>query len=310
MIQETFLAGPEDSDQRLDIFLVEKLKRWAEQNRDFRSLSFSRTSIQDLIKRGKASVSGKAQKANYRLTCGEKVSVTLEDPLTPEEKIRPEAIPLDIFYEDDQILVVNKPCGLLVHPAAGITSGTLVNALLNHCKRLSTVNTRLRPGIVHRLDRETSGLMVVAKDNRSHRHLAEQFHNRQVKKRYVALVEGSVQFEEGSIDAPLARHRIYREKKSVQFSGSAKQALTVYKVLQRFPRSTLVALYPETGRTHQLRVHMAYLGHPLMGDEKYGEKKSFPRLALHAQSLRFIHPKNEAELEFSSLIPEEFFIGL
>jgi len=194
---------------------------------------------------------------------------------------------------------------MTVHPGAGCPKGTLVNALLHHCNELSSLNDRSRPGIVHRLDRDTSGLIAIAKNNRTHALLAKQFENRIVQKSYVALVEGDVQFDEGVIDAPLGPDPHHREKRSV-LSDGAKDAKTFYKVLQRMKGVSLVLLTPKTGRTHQLRVHMAHLGHPILGDDKYGKSQSFSRLALHAKTIAFIHPRTNQCIEFSSPAPAEF----
>ncbi|HNV23576.1 MAG TPA: RluA family pseudouridine synthase, partial [Candidatus Omnitrophota bacterium] len=213
---------------------------------------------------------------------------------------------LDIFYEDSFLLVINKPVGMTVHPASGCYTGTLVNALLHYSKELSDVNDAMRPGIVHRLDKETSGLMLVAKDNITHTKLAKQFERREIKKKYIALVEGDVLCDEGKVDVPIGRNPFHHEKKAVSYEDSAKQAITFYQVLKRDHAVTMIALFPQTGRTHQLRVHMKHLGHPILGDDKYGHKNKFPRLALHAQSISFFHPRTKDFLEFSSAIPIEF----
>ena len=288
-------VNEDHANERLDVFLTQHLPDVP-----------SRTFIKKLIETGQVKVNQTLVKAHYKVAVGDEVVVNFSLSEVPDSSVKPEAIDLDIFYEDDYLIVINKPVGLLVHPASGQYSGTLVNALLYHSRKLSDVNSQLRPGIVHRLDRETSGLIVVAKDNKTHVQLAEQFEERLVHKRYAALVEGSIEFDEGKIDVPLGRHPRYREKKSVQFSKMAKDAVTIYRVIKRISKITLVALYPQTGRTHQLRVHMAYLGHPILGDDKYGKESSFPRLALHAQSLGFTHPKTGCFLEFTTLLPEAF----
>lgn len=285
----------ENSQQRLDVYLSKLLP-------DAPSRSF----VKDLIEGGQVKVNKKSVKAHYKVCADDVVDVNVPEEVFLDENIKPEKIPLDVFYEDEDLLVINKPSGMLVHPAQGCYTGTLVNALLYHCQYLSDVNTSFRPGIVHRLDRETSGLMVIAKNNKTHANLARQFEKRHVKKRYIALVEGSIEFDEGLIDASLGRHPRHREKKSVVFDEDARKAKTFYRVVKRFDRATLVALYPQTGRTHQLRVHMAYLGHPILGDDKYGKRNLFPRLALHAQSLGFFHPGTTKFCEFSCLPPQEF----
>jgi 23S rRNA pseudouridine1911/1915/1917 synthase len=193
-----------------------------------------------------------------------------------------------------------------VHPASGSQSGTLVNALMYHYQELSDVNGPVRPGIVHRLDRDTSGLLLIAKTNMAHARLGRQFEKHTIMKRYVARVQGKVQFDQGAINVPLERHYKYHDQRQVARKGEGKEAITLYEVLKRFSKSTLVALYPETGRTHQLRVHMKHLGHPILGDEKYGQKISFSRLALHAQSIGFIHPITKCYVEFSCPVPQEF----
>ena len=284
----------ENKDLRLDIFLTKNLP-------DISSRNF----IKNLIESNMVTVNGRQVKAHYKICPGDEIKVKI--PKITTDHIEPENIPLDIFYEDEEILIVNKPVGMMVHPASGQYSGTLVNALLHHCKNLSCVNEPLRPGIVHRLDKETSGLMIVAKNNSAHVNLARQFERHAVHKRYIASVEGLVEFDEGLIDAPLTRHPRHREKKAVAFNDEAKHAETFYRVLKRFEKTTLLALFPRTGRTHQLRVHMTHLGHPILGDEKYGKKKSFGRLALHAQSIGFLHPKTSKYIEFSTKIPGEFF---
>lgn len=281
---------------RLDVFLAQQLTEIP-----------SRTFIQKMIEAGQVKVNQKAVKAHYKVVTGDEIRV--EVPATDDSfgNIKPENIPLDIFYEDQWLIVVNKPAGMLVHPAQGSRSGTLVNALLHHYQTLSDVNASFRPGIVHRLDRETSGLMLVAKDNVTHVRLARQFEKHRIQKQYLALVAGHVKFDEGVIDAPLGRHHIFWDKRGVSFEEEAKDAKTFYRVLKRFAKPvTLVALFPESGRTHQLRVHMTFLGHPILGDDKYGDKNSFPRLALHAQGIRFLHPQTQCEIEFFSVAPKEF----
>ncbi len=295
MPTRTFKVDPENSQVRLDVFLTEHLTEVP-----------SRTFAQKLIAAGQVCVNQKKVKAHYKLSPGDEV--TVEDfKIVSRQSLKAEDIPLDIVYEDDCLLLVNKPAGLLVHPAnAANPSGTLVNALLHHCRKLSTVDEETRPGIVHRLDRETSGLVLVAKDNKTHAHLSEQFQSRQVFKKYLAIVEGVVQFDEGVVDAALGRDRRYYDRKRISFEDDAKEAQTYYRTLKRFKSRSLVALFPKTGRTHQLRVHMAYLGHPILGDTKYGKRHTFPRLALHAQAIGFLHPRTKQYIEFSVHTPPEF----
>ncbi len=277
---------------RLDIFLSKNLP-------DTPSRSF----VQTLIKSQAVTVNGKVVKSHHQVSTGDGIEVSAA--VAPKTDIEPENIPLDIFYEDECLLIVNKPCGMTVHPASGQYTQTLVNALLYHCESLSDMNTDVRPGIVHRLDKETSGLILIAKNNKTHAFLAEQFEQHTIRKQYIAIVEGVVEFDEGFIDAPLGRHPRHREKRAVVYAQS-KEAQTLYRVKKRKKDKTLIALFPQTGRTHQLRVHMAHLGHPILGDEKYGKKSSFFRLALHAQAIGFIHPQRLKYLEVSSRTPNEF----
>lgn len=307
--QHAFQVDAADGQKRLDVFLTENLTE-----------APSRTFIKKLIDEGHVTVDGKVVKAHYKVAVGQKVIVTVAE-INRGPLVLAEDIPLDIFYEDEFLLVVNKPAGMLVHPVHGVHNGTLVNALMYHCRQLSDVNTAsededgfsspanvalIRPGIVHRLDRETSGLLVVAKDNKTHVGLARQFERHQVRKKYVAVVKGTVNFDEGVIDVPLGRHPRHWDKKAVSFEDGSKEAKTFYRVIRRFEsKMTLMALFPESGRTHQLRVHMAHLGHPILGDEKYGGAGTFPRMALHAQGIRFRHPLHPWQMEFSSAIPAE-----
>jgi len=301
MATHTFKVDAGFDHIRLDVFLAKNLLE-----------SPSRTFVQKLIECGHVRVNEVAVKAHHKVITGDDVFVDVQQDFLTPKYVSPENIPLDIFYEDDFLIVVNKPRGMMVHPAQGCYTGTLVNALLHYSVKLSEVNTDMRPGIVHRLDKETSGLMIVAKDNITHARLAKQFQRRQVKKQYIALVEGEVEFDEGMIDRPIGRDYHHRDKKAVQYHEKAKDSTTVYRVLRRVKGVTLVALFPKTGRTHQLRVHMAYIHHPILGDDKYGKKCSFSRLALHAQSIGFRHPQYKTYLECSSKPPEEFLnrVGL
>ncbi len=283
--------------QRLDVFLA---KHWP--------AAASRSHVRKLIEDGAVRVNGEAAtKVHRKIASGDEVRIVSERPEPVARELQAEPIPLDVFYEDDDLLVINKPAGLLVHPVQGRYSGTLVNALLHHCRTLADRNAEeIRPGIVHRLDRETSGLLVAAKNNMAHARLSKQFAQHKIHKRYVALVQGRLEFDEGVIDAPMGRHPQHWDKRAVSYAGMSKEAVTVYRVLRRLPEATLVALSPQSGRTHQLRVHMAHLGHTILGDDKYGKAGSFPRLALHAQALGFIHPKTRMFMEFSCVLPEEF----
>ncbi len=295
----SYNVASEFHGKRLDIFLAQSIP-------DVPSRNF----VQDLIKEGKVLVNGQIKKPNQKVYGQDRIDVDFPDEIEqPWDDLAAENIPLDIFFEDDDLLVINKPVGMIVHPASGTYSGTLVNALLYHCRdQLSQVNSAIRPGIVHRLDRETSGLMVVAKNDKTHVNLSRQFEKRIVRKKYIALVEGHVQFDEGVIDASLGKHPRYHDKVAIAAEGEARKAKTFYAVDKRYKHCTLVSLFPKTGRTHQLRVHMAYLGHPILGDDKYGRKETFPRLALHAQGLGFFHPGTTRYLEFSCRPPSEFFL--
>jgi 23S rRNA pseudouridine1911/1915/1917 synthase len=279
--------------QRLDVFLAGK----------FHGL-YSRSFIKRLIDKGLVFVNGRPCRAHQRLRLNQTVEVVIPQDEDESGGILPQDIPLEIKFEDEHLLVVNKPAGMVVHPTESLTKDTLVNALLFHCQRLSWLGGPLRPGIVHRLDKDTSGLLVVAKDEPTHLALSEQFRQHQVKRRYVALVEGEVSADEGLIELPIGRHPRNRKKMSVAFRN-AKRAKTIYRVLSRLKDVTLLELSPLTGRTHQLRVHLAYMGFPILGDSKYGSKKRVSRLALHAAGLGFFHPRSGQFLEFECEIPQD-----
>jgi 23S rRNA pseudouridine1911/1915/1917 synthase len=234
------------------------------------------------------------------------VLVDIELADYPDERIKPEAVALDIVYEDEDIIALNKPAGMTVHPASGHYGGTLLNALVHHVGELSDVNGPKRPGIVHRLDKETSGVILVAKTNMAHARLAKQFEAHTVEKKYVAIVEGVVQFDEGVVQAPIGQHAKYHDMRCIAPEGEGKPAVTYYQVLKRHKDRTLIALFPETGRTHQLRLHMRHIKHPILGDDKYGHKGTFSRLALHAQAIFFVHPTNNDPMEISVPLPQEF----
>lgn len=292
MKEYTFIIRAGESNQRLDLYLTKHLSR-----------TISRSRIQKLIEEGFIKVDGKLTKPHHNLKAGEEISVVVPPPAKSE--VKAEQIPLDITYEDDQLLVVNKPPGMVVHPAAGNYSGTLVNALLSHCKRLSGVGGVLKPGIVHRLDKDTSGLLVVAKTDQAHQGLTKQFKEQKVLKKYVAVVEGSMAFDEHIIDEPVGRPSGYRRKITVVQAGG-RDAVTHYKVLQRFSGFSLVELMPKTGRTHQIRAHMAYIGHPVVGDREHGRRSNLiGRQALHAKTLGFHHPLSGQYLEFTTELPED-----
>lgn len=277
-----------------------------------RLAGISRARAQKLLEEGLVTVSGARRKANYRAVAGEHLEMEIPE-LKPSELL-PEAIPLEILYEDDDLLVLNKPRGLVVHPAAGHSSGTLVNALLHHCPVLSGVGGYARPGIVHRLDKDTSGVLVVTKSDRAHLSLAEQFRKHSVTREYLAIVHGSVADEQGVIKAAIARHPKERKKNAVVPAGMGRNAVTRYRVLERFACFTLLALRLETGRTHQIRVHLAFIGHAVVNDPVYGPKKRHgpvrdgmsPGQLLHARCLGFNHPADGRYVEFSAAPPQEF----
>ena len=268
----------------------------------------SRSYIQKLLKEQKITVNGSTVKANYKVQEGDEISVAVPDIKEPD--ILPEDIPLDILYEDDDVLIVNKPKGMVVHPSAGHTSGTLVNAIMFHCKdNLSGINGVLRPGIVHRIDKDTTGALLVCKNDNAHRNLAEQLKEHSIRRRYRAIVAGVLKEDEGTIEGPIGRHPIDRKKMAVNYKNG-KDAVTHYKVLERFGDYTYIQCELETGRTHQIRVHMASIGHPLVGDEVYGPKKCpFKGLqgqTLHARTLGIIHPTTGKYLEVNAPLPEYF----
>lgn len=264
----------------------------------------SRTQIQQWIKEGNILVNGEVVKPNYKVsTAG---TITIEEPELEELDVMPEDLQLNIVYEDEHILVVNKPRGMVVHPAKAHAHGTLVNGLMYHCKDLSGINGVLRPGIVHRIDKDTSGLLLVAKSDQAHIGLVEQLMDRSVKREYVALVHGHIPHNHGTIDAPIGRDD--RERKNMAITDKGKAAITHFTVLERFGNFTLVTCTLETGRTHQIRVHMKYIGHPLVGDPKYGLRKDqrFDGQALHAKTVGFTHPITAEYMEFTTEPPEEF----
>lgn len=264
---------------------------------------FSRSQLQKWIKDGHVLVNGKQVKSKYQLAVGDQVEIVPEQPQKID--LEPEDIPLDIVYEDDDVIVVNKPQGMVVHPAPGHPDHTLVNALLYHSP-LSTINGEFRPGIVHRIDKDTSGLLMVAKNDMAHRSLAAQLKAKTNKREYVALVHGVIKENQGTIDAPLGRSLKDRKKQAVVADG--RHAVTHFRVLERFRHYTLVACRLETGRTHQIRVHMKYIGHPLAGDPLYGPRKTLPGNGqyLHARLLGFKHPRTGKQMTFTAPLPEYF----
>ena len=265
----------------------------------------SRTMIQEMINRGLVSVNGKITKASYKTKLNDQIEIMIED--NTELDIEPENIPLKIVYEDKDIIVVDKPTGMIVHPSPGIINGTLVNALLYHCKDLSGINGVNRPGIVHRIDKETSGLLMIAKNDAAHRSLSNQLKTHSVTRRYVALVHGVIPHVQGKIDAPIGRNPNDRQSMTVTRTNS-KNAVTNFTVIKRYKNMSMIECRLETGRTHQIRVHMSYIGYQVYGDPKYGRRKddfSYGQF-LHAKKLGFIHPATQKYMEFESELPDYF----
>lgn len=291
---EPIIYRAEQAGERLDLFLTRQQP------------AMSRAHIQKLIAEGSVLAGGKMRKANYKLHDGEQVSFALPEPEPAE--IQAENIPLDVLYEDADIIVVNKARGMVVHPAAGIRTGTLVNALLYHCRDLSGINGQIRPGIVHRLDKDTSGVMVCAKNDNAHINLAEQIRTKTAHRVYWAIVYGNIKEEAGIIKGDIGRHPTDRKKMAI-VRENGKPAVTHFKVLERFGAYTLTECRLETGRTHQIRVHMASIGHPLVNDPKYGPKKASPFAiagqALHSLRLTLRHPATGKEMSFEAPLPED-----
>jgi len=286
----------EQRRKRLDLLLTD----YAAAN----NLGVSRTNIQRLILEGRVFLNSKPiKKPNYKVKPGEHIQVIL--PEKEAAKLLAEQIFLEVIYEDNDLAIINKQTGLVVHPAPGNRKHTLVNALLGRFKELSDIN-KDRPGIVHRLDKETSGLLVIAKNNASHLKLAKQFAEHSIQRKYIAIVSGRLEFDEDVIEAPIARDPLKRKNMTVSFAQNSKYAKTHYRTLKRGKDFSLLELRPFTGRTHQLRVHLAFLGHPILGDTKYGKNNVFSRLALHAQEIGFIHPTTNKPVHFTSKIPPEF----
>jgi 23S rRNA pseudouridine1911/1915/1917 synthase len=283
----------EEDKERIDKVIASLNEEW------------SRSQVQQWIKDGLVTVNGKAVKANYKCSAGDAVVVELPEPEPLD--VEPEEMDLDIYYEDADVLVVNKPRGMVVHPAPGHMRGTLVNGLLAHCKDLSGINGVLRPGIVHRIDKDTSGLLMVAKNDFAHESLVNQLVNKTVTRKYKAIVHGVIPHDYGTIDAPIGRDKHDRQSMAVT-EENGKEAVTHFHVLERFDKFTFIECQLETGRTHQIRVHMKYIGYPLAGDPKYGPKKTLPidGQALHAGVLGFTHPRTGEYLEFEAPLPKEF----
>lgn len=294
MDEISFIINKEYEGTRIDKYLNENLK---EKSRSF---------LQGLIGKGYILVNNKEIKSNYKLRDGDEIIITMPEP--EFLSVEAENIPINVIYEDKDVIVVNKEKSMVVHPAPGNYNGTLVNALLYHCKDLSTINGVVRPGIVHRIDKDTSGILVIAKNDEAHNSLCNQLKNHSMKREYYALVEGHISSNEGTINKALGRNKKDRLKFAVVLDG--KRAVTHYEVLERYNKNvSLIKCVLETGRTHQIRVHMASISHPLVGDPVYGLKKQRFKVngqMLHAKTLGFIHPRTKKYMEFTSELPEEF----
>lgn len=289
---ETVTAEAEDAGTRADVFLAAKL-------------GVSRSNMQKLLEDGRVKRGEKIIKANYKVRAGEMFVVDIPEP-EPIEAV-PENIPLDIIYEDDDVVVLNKARGMVVHPAPGNYTGTLVNALLYHCSNLSGINSAIRPGIVHRLDKDTSGIMIVAKNDAAHISLSQQIQSKTAVRTYLAVVRGNIKTDSGMIETQIARDKTDRKKMAVVKEGG-RDAITDYEVLERFGKYTLVRCKLRTGRTHQIRVHMEYLGYPLVGDPKYSPMKTpfgIKGQALHSHTLEFTHPRTGERMKFEAPLPED-----
>lgn len=286
-----FIITPEEAGKRIDKVVADRLGE-----------EYSRTFAQTLIQQGNVLVNGGVIKARLLVKGGEAVSVIVPPP--EKNDLTPEDIPLKVLYEDDWIIVIDKPAGIVVHPGAGNKTGTIVNALLYHCGKLPEGSDELRPGIVHRLDKDTSGVLVAAKNDRALRSLAKQFQARVVKKRYLAVVKGVPPMDNGVIDAPIARSAADRKKMGVE-NERGKNARTIYHMVKKFKGLTLLRIDLETGRTHQIRVHMKHIGCPVLGDPVYGRADGVKRQALHAEMIGFMHPDTGKYMEFVSPVPED-----
>jgi 23S rRNA pseudouridine1911/1915/1917 synthase len=287
-----FVVEPLRKSLRLDHFLSEQASH------------ISRSRLQALIKDAHVTVDGHPAKQNHKLHGGE--HVILHEPAAVACEIAPENIALDVLYEDSDLIVINKPAGLVVHPAVGHSGGTLVNALLHHCEALSGIGGVERPGIVHRLDKETSGCIVIAKNDLSHQSLATQFAGREITKIYLAIVAGKLTRKSGVVDVPIGRHHLHRQRMAVVPLEKGRAAKTEWRLLQELTCGTLVECTLHTGRTHQIRVHMKHLGYPLLGDEVYGKRGNFSRQMLHAWKLGFTHPTTGERLNLVAPVPEDF----
>ena len=291
MEEREFIVEPDDAGLRIDKLITLKLGE-----------GYSRTLVKNLMDDGFVKVNDEDVKPNYSARKGDRVFLELPPP--EASHLEPENIPVNIIYEDEWLVVVNKTAGMVVHPGAGNKQGTLAGALLYHCGTLPDANDNIRPGIVHRLDKDTTGVIVVAKKDKAMRSLAKQFHDRTVSKRYLAIVKGRVEIDNGVVDVPIARHATDRRKMEVEHE-KGRHARTVYHVLERLDKFTVLALDLDTGRTHQIRVHMQHLGHPVVGDMTYGGDRQMSRQALHAEKLSFCHPETKKRVEFTAPMPDD-----
>ena len=298
MKKETYIVSPETKAERLDTYVSSKS-------------GLSRSYVQKLIKQGLVIVNSRIEKVSYKVKNGDSIELTIPDK--PESLLVPEDIPLDVIYEDEHIIIINKPPKMIVHPAAGYKSGTLINALIYRCGKLASIGAPLRPGIVHRLDKDTSGIIVIAKDDAAYLNLCKQFKERKVEKHYLALLYGTLKKDKEEINTPIGRAIADRKKMSTK-TRKGKEAVTQFEVIKRFKSATMVKIKIITGRTHQIRVHFAASGHPVLGDKIYGKKTdikfaqrtiNFSRQMLHAQSLKFKHPVDKRPLEFTAPIPKD-----
>ncbi|EAD2921067.1 RluA family pseudouridine synthase [Listeria monocytogenes] len=291
MQNETLIIEESHARERVDKVIAEMMGK-------------SRSSIQLMLKNGDITVNGELAKPNYKVQVGDEIHYEVREP--EELEVLAEDIPLDIYFEDKDMLVVNKPEGMVVHPSAGHASGTLVNALLFHCDDLSGINGKIRPGIVHRIDKDTSGLLMVAKNDHAHESLAKQLKDKTSDREYIALVHGDIAHQKGTIEAPIGRAKEDRQKMAVVRDG--KEARTHFEVLERLPGYTLINCKLDTGRTHQIRVHLKYIGHPLAGDPKYGPKNTIKGNGqfLHAAKLGFDHPTTNERMTFEAPLPSSF----
>jgi 23S rRNA pseudouridine1911/1915/1917 synthase len=294
-LSQEFVVAPEEAGVRIDRYLSDQCQ------------DISRSYLQKLLKEQSVLVEEKPVKSNYKVNAGDRISLTLPELREPE--ILPEEILLDIVYEDKDIILINKPKGMVVHPAAGHYSGTLVNGLMSHCRsELSGINGVMRPGIVHRIDMDTTGVLIVCKNDMAHNSISEQLKEHSITRRYAAIVHGVLKEDEGTINAPIGRHPIDRKKMSIN-EKNGREAITHYRALERFKQFTYIECQLETGRTHQIRVHMASIGHPLLGDSVYGPAKCPFRLngqTLHAGVLGIIHPRTGEYMEFTAPLPDYF----